>query len=102
MAGVVLEAVRKVYPAGRLAVDGVSLRVGDGEFFVLLGPPGSGRSTLLRLIAGLDGPTSGKLWLGDRLANDLVPGARGVELLSGPLAGRAAVGEPEVLLLDEP
>jgi ABC-type nitrate/sulfonate/bicarbonate transport system ATPase subunit len=43
--------------------DAVSLSVGAGEFFSLIGPSGCGKSPLLRLIAGLDPPTSGELWI---------------------------------------
>jgi putative spermidine/putrescine transport system ATP-binding protein len=45
------------------AVDGVSLSIGDGEFFSMLGPSGSGKTTCLRLIAGFEQPTSGRLLL---------------------------------------
>ncbi len=45
------------------AVDGVDLTVRDGEFFSMLGPSGSGKTTCLRLIAGFDQPTSGRLEL---------------------------------------
>src|SRR6201981_3632963 len=43
------------------ALDGVDLKVGDGELLALLGPSGSGKTTLLRIIAGLDWPDSGEV-----------------------------------------
>src|SRR5438105_13194431 len=43
------------------ALDGVDLRVADGELLALLGPSGSGKTTLLRIIAGLDWPDSGEV-----------------------------------------
>ncbi len=58
------EAVCRHYQMGTSvirAVDGVTLRVQQGEFLALLGSSGSGKSTLLNLIAGLDRPTSGTI-----------------------------------------
>lgn len=43
------------------AVDGVNLKIGEGEFFALLGPSGSGKTTCLRLIAGFEQPTEGSV-----------------------------------------
>jgi putative ABC transport system ATP-binding protein len=59
-----VEGVRKVYmrEAEQLTVlDGIDLRVPEGEFVALMGPSGSGKTTLLNLIAGIDRPTSGRV-----------------------------------------
>lgn len=58
------------------AVDGVSFRVEEGEFFVLLGTSGSGKSTLLRLICGLEQPDSGRVTINGRDATLLPPRER--------------------------
>jgi iron(III) transport system ATP-binding protein len=47
------------------AVDGVTLEIQSGEFFSILGPSGCGKTTLLRLVAGFDLPTAGRVLLGD-------------------------------------
>src|SRR5690606_26423491 len=44
-----------------LAVDDLALKIADGEFFVLLGPTGAGKTTTLRLIAGLEKPDAGSV-----------------------------------------
>jgi spermidine/putrescine transport system ATP-binding protein len=49
-----------------LAVDNVSLRIRDGEFFSLLGPSGCGKTTTLRMIAGFEHPTSGEIYIHSR------------------------------------
>jgi NitT/TauT family transport system ATP-binding protein len=62
MHGVVLQGVRKSFgpPSQRtVALGGIDLEVGDGEFVSIIGPSGCGKSTLLRIIAGLTRPDSG-------------------------------------------
>jgi len=60
------------------AVDDVSLDLMDGEFFTMLGPSGSGKTTCLRLIAGFDRPTTGKILLYGQDVSDLPPYERDV------------------------
>ena len=72
MARVRLEAVVKHYGAVT-AVNEVSLEMPDGEMIVLVGPSGCGKTTTLRMIAGLEEITSGKIYIGDRLVNDVSP-----------------------------
>ena len=63
---VLLEGVHKRYGSGPQAVEAlndVSLRVDPQEFLSIMGPSGCGKSTLLNLIAGIDTPTSGRVWV---------------------------------------
>lgn len=64
-----------------MAVDGISLAARDGEFMVLLGPSGCGKTTFLRIIAGLEKPTSGQILIDGQVVNDLPPRARGVAMV---------------------
>jgi len=77
MAELILEGVSKSF--GRTqAVRDLSLRVGDGEFVVLLGPTGAGKTTALRLAAGLESPDTGSVRIGGRDATLDPPAARDV------------------------
>jgi multiple sugar transport system ATP-binding protein len=67
--------------ADNLVVDRVSFHVNDGEFFVLLGPSGGGKSTILRLICGLEQPDSGQIHLGGRDVTQLNPRQRNVGMV---------------------
>ena len=76
-AAVRLERVRKRF-GDVVAVDGVDLAVRAGEFFSLLGPSGSGKTTCLRLIAGFEAPTEGRVFLDGRDVTGLPPYDRDV------------------------
>jgi multiple sugar transport system ATP-binding protein len=80
MAEVVLAGVTKVYPNGVCAVNGLDLRIADGELVVVAGPSGCGKTTLLRLIAGLEEPTHGTVQIGGRVVNGIPPWQRGVAM----------------------
>jgi NitT/TauT family transport system ATP-binding protein len=58
---ITLSHVTKIFSTGTIALQDVSLTVGDGEFLSLVGPSGCGKSTILSLIAGLSSPTQGDL-----------------------------------------
>src|SRR5438876_9580690 len=72
-----LEGVRKRF-GGVMAVDGVTLDVRQGEFFSVLGPSGSGKTTCLRMIAGFELPTEGRVRLRGRDVTRLPPYERDV------------------------
>jgi len=66
---------------GFVAVEGLDLTIVEGEFICFLGPSGCGKTTTLRMIAGLETPTSGEIYLRGRKINDLIPQQRGVGLV---------------------
>lgn len=81
MAQVSLRDVSKVYKSGIKAVDNVNLGVENKEFVVLVGPSGCGKSTTLRMIAGLEDITEGRIWIGDRIVNDVPPKDRNIAMV---------------------
>jgi len=75
-----LENVTKKF-GDTIAVNNVNLYVRDREFFVLLGPTGCGKSTILNMIAGLEPVTAGKIYFDDRPVNDVPPEKRDVAMV---------------------
>lgn len=82
MAGVKLEHIFKKYPGSdKATVVDVNLDIKDKEFLVLVGPSGCGKSTTLRMIAGLEEISEGKLYIGDRVVNDVAPKDRDIAMV---------------------
>lgn len=81
MSGIILEKVSKVFPGGNQAVKDISIEVKHDELLVLTGPSNCGKSTLLRLIAGLDDITSGEIYVGGQLANYTDPIERNIAIV---------------------
>ncbi len=80
MAKVTLENLTKKF--GKVvAVNDVNLQIRDREFFVLVGPNGCGKTTLLGLIAGIIQPDKGNIYIDDVLVNNLSPSERGVRMV---------------------
>jgi len=73
---VVLESVTKIFDHRVRAVDNVSLKIREGEFFSLLGPSGCGKTTTLRIIAGFEEPTDGRVLIGAREVTQVPPHKR--------------------------
>jgi multiple sugar transport system ATP-binding protein len=76
-----LEDVTKEFPGGVVAVNYVSLDIGDGEFMVLVGPSGCGKTTLLRSIGGLEKVTTGRILIGDKDVTRTEPGKRDLAMV---------------------
>ncbi|WP_440115244.1 ABC transporter ATP-binding protein [Paenibacillus sp. QZ-Y1] len=82
MAGVRLEHIFKKYPGSdKATVVDINLDIKDKEFLVLVGPSGCGKSTTLRMIAGLEEISEGKLYIGDRVVNDVAPKDRDIAMV---------------------
>ncbi len=81
MARIELERVSKTYPNGHVATRDLDLEIDDGELLVLVGPSGCGKSTALRLIAGLETPSSGRIRIGDRDVTALSPQDRDIAMV---------------------
>ncbi len=81
MASLSLKHIYKKYPGGVVAVSDFCLEVKDKEFIIFVGPPGCGKSTTLRMIAGLEEITDGELYIGNRIVNDIAPKDRDIAMV---------------------
>jgi len=81
MAKIVLDGVTKIFGSDVIAVNEISLEIGDGEFMVLVGPSGCGKSTILRILAGLEEVTAGEVYIAEKQVTDLPPKQRDVAMV---------------------
>jgi len=81
VAEISLEKLSKVFPDGTNAVSELDLEVANGEFVVLVGPSGCGKTTALRMVAGLEEPTSGEVRIGGDLVTNVPPKNRDIAMV---------------------
>ena len=82
MSSITLKKVSKRFTNSEVdAVNQVDLEINSKEFLVILGPSGSGKSSLLRLIAGLEETTGGEVYFGNELMNDISPRDRNISMV---------------------
>lgn len=81
MASLKLSGVNKVYPSGTTALYDINLEARDKEFIVIVGGEESGKSTLLRVIAGLEDSSSGEIIIGDKVVTDADPKDRDIAMI---------------------
>jgi ABC-type sugar transport system ATPase subunit len=85
MASLRLDNLGKTFGT-RVAVQEVSLEIADGEFVVFVGPSGCGKTTTLNIIAGLERPTTGNVWIGGDRVTDWEPRDRNLGMVFQSLA----------------
>lgn len=81
MAQLLFKDVNKVYPNGYHAVHDFNMEIKDGEFICLVGDSGCGKSTTLRMIAGLEDITAGEFYIDGKLANQMSSRDRGIAMV---------------------
>src|SRR4026209_1342033 len=82
MAEIVLDHVSQIYSSGGpTAVSDLSLTIKDGEFIVLVRPSGCGKTTALRMVAGLESITDGTISIGDHVVNTVPPKERDIAMV---------------------
>ena len=81
MAYLTLKDVNKIYPNGFHAVHDFNLEIEKGEFIVFVGSSGCGKSTTLRMIAGLEDISKGDFLIDGKRANEMGPRERGIAMV---------------------
>lgn len=81
MSALLLKNLSRRFSDDAVGVRDLNIEVLEGELMVLVGPSGSGKSTTLRLIAGLETPTSGEVFIGGKLANNIPPRDRDIAMV---------------------
>ncbi len=81
MAHLLFKGINKVYPNGFHAVHDFNLEIKDGEFICLVGSSGCGKSTTLRMVAGLEDITAGEFYIDGKLANQMSSRERGIAMV---------------------
>ncbi len=81
MAVVKFENITKDFGSGKPAVDNLNLEIQDEEFLVLVGPSGCGKTTTLRMLAGLETPTSGRVYIDGKDVTNLPPKDRDIAMV---------------------
>lgn len=76
-----LENLSKSYDGKNVVVNNINLHIHNKEFIVLVGPSGCGKSTTLRMIAGLENPSSGNIYIDEKRMNDLSPKDRDIAMV---------------------
>lgn len=81
MASVRLSRIVKIFDDEKRAVNDISLLIEDNSFVVLIGPSGCGKTTILNIIAGLEQPSSGSVYINDQCVNDVEPKNRNIAMV---------------------
>ena len=81
MAEIVLQGISKEFADGAIALQQTDLRIGDGEFFIIVGPSGCGKSTLLSIIVGLEEPSTGEVLIDGERVTDRDPKDRNMAMV---------------------
>lgn len=81
MARITIKDLKKVYPSGAVGVSDVNMDIADGEFTVITGGAGSGKSSLVRMICGLDDVSEGEIAIDGTVINEVLPKDRDIAVV---------------------